>query len=138
MILIDTSAWIDYLRGYDTPARAHVRAMLAEPGSPISMCEPVAMEILAGPLAAAMAGQGLRTLEDLVNGLPTLALDETRDFRAAAAIFRDVRRTGRTVRSLVDCLIAAIAIRYDATLVHKDADFEAIAGVVALRTLSLR
>lgn len=44
-----------------------------------------------------------------------------------------VRRTGRTVRSLVDCLIAAVALRHDVALMHKDADYTAIAACLPLR-----
>jgi predicted nucleic acid-binding protein len=60
------------------------------------------------------------------------------DFRAAAEIHRAVRRTGRTIRSSVDCLIAAIALRHDVELLHKDVDFEVIAEVTELKQRSLR
>lgn len=45
-----------------------------------------------------------------------------------------MRPQGRTVRSLVDCLIAAVALRHDVALLHKDADYDAIAGCLPLRT----
>jgi len=44
---------------------------------------------------------------------------------------------GQTIRSMVDCLIAAVGLRRDATVVHFDADFEVIASCVPLRTRSL-
>ncbi|MEB3062643.1 PIN domain-containing protein [[Mycobacterium] zoologicum] len=70
-------------------------------------CEPVAMEILAGATTDTRYGR----LERLVNGLQSLAVEPARDFRSAADIFRAARRSGRTVRSINDCLIAAIALR---------------------------
>lgn len=55
------------------------------------------------------------------------------DFRQAAAIYLAVRRQGKTVRSLVNCLIAAIALRSDVLILHKDADYAAIARCLPLR-----
>ncbi|KHL10015.1 hypothetical protein CLV56_3825 [Mumia flava] len=139
MNLIDTSAWIDYLRGTGSRAAATVHALIEGSGPTASAqsivcCEPIAMELLAGADRDVVHDR----LEIMVNGLPTLRLEPDLDYRSAASIFRAVRRSGRTVRSLNDCLIAAIAIRNDATLVHKDAAFEAIADVTSLRARSLR
>jgi len=134
MHLIDTSAWVDYLRGVPGPATDAVRHLVDAELSSVVICEPVAMELLAG------AGEGLplAQLEQLVNGLPGLPLEPAVDFRAAAVIYRTARRSGRTVRSLVDCLIAAVAIRHDATVVHKDVDYAVIAAVTPLRARDLR
>ncbi|MPZ96460.1 MAG: PIN domain-containing protein [Propionibacteriales bacterium] len=134
MILFDTSAWIDYLRGVDTAATQDVRRRLTESADEVVTCEPVAMELLAG----APNDSVLRKLEHLVNALPSLAIDSTTDFRAAADIYRSARRAGLTVRSLNDCLIATIALRHGATLVHKDAEFDVIAGVIDIDAVSLR
>ena len=85
------------------------------------------MEILAG------AGDDTYgKLERLVNGLPSLTVEPAVDFRAAATIYREARRGGRTIRSLNDCLIAAIAIRHETEVVHRDADFDVIASVAPL------
>lgn len=77
-------------------------------------------------------------IERLVDWLPVLSVDPTVDFRQAASIHLAVRRTGRTPPSLVDCLIAAVAVRHDTEVVHADADFEAIASAWPLRVLDLR
>ncbi|MBL8931140.1 MAG: PIN domain nuclease [Kineosporiaceae bacterium] len=134
MNLVDTSAWVDYLRAAPTPATAALRELLStEPGR-VAICEPIAMELLAG------AGEGIRLarLEHLVNGLPSLSVEPATDFRAAATIYRAGRRAGLTIRSLVDCLIAAQAIRHDVALIHKDVDYEVIAQLTPLRAISLR
>ncbi len=49
------------------------------------------------------------------------------DYDEAAALYRASRRHGSTVRKLVDALIAAVAIRVDAPLLHADGDFAALA-----------
>ncbi len=134
MKLIDTSAWIDYLRGSDSRATSEVRRLLKSESAQVVMCEPVAMELLAG----ATTEVGLLSLERLVNGLPQLPVDPTLDFRSAASIYRTARSSGKTIRSLTDCLIGAIALRHGATLLHKDMDFEIVAEFTELDSLSLR
>lgn len=97
------------------------------------MCEPVAMELLAGASAAQ-----LPRVERLANGLPSLRIEQGLDFRSAAVIYRGVRSNGHTVRALSDCLIAAVAGRTGATLLHKDVDFERIGSVTGQRMDSRR
>ena len=96
------------------------------------MCEPIAMEILSG----AVDDSQYAKLEQLVNGLPSLSVDNATDFRSAAGIYRTARRAGQTIRSLNDCLIAAVAIRHDARIVHQDTDFDVIARMTTLMSTS--
>lgn len=133
MILIDSSAWVDYLRRTGSTAALEVRRLVSDVPDQVVVCEPIAMELLAGSRHTQ-----LPKVEALVNGLPSIACDPAIDFRDAAVLFRTARSSGRTVRSLVDCLIAAIAIRHDVTLVHKDADFEALAEISELDSRSFR
>lgn len=134
MLLIDTSAWIEYFRATGSPAAVEVRRLLTEQPNRVVMCEPIAMEILSG----ALDDDRYTRLEQLVNGLPSLRIDQAVDFRTAAAIYRSARRGGRTVRSITDCLISAVAIRHGATVIHRDADYDAIAAITALEAQSLR
>lgn len=92
--------------------------------SAIAITEPVVMELLAG----ASNDHVLAKLEELVGGLCLLPVDAAQDYPAAAAIYRAVRRGGRTVRKLIDCLIASVAVRTGATLVHRDSDFDVLAA----------
>lgn len=132
MILADSSVWIDLLRRAGSPAHLELRRIIAD-DDPLAMTEPVAMELLSGPSDEFTA----RRIAHQIDGLPTLAVDPRADFREAAAIHRACRRRGTTIRSRVDCLIAAIAIRHDVELLHKDRDFETIAAVTGLRHRSL-
>jgi len=122
VILPDSSAWIDYFRGRDTPARPALRAAI-EQGIAV-LCEPVWAEAMRG----ARDDRHHDRMERLfapIEMVPT----EFADWENAATIGRMTRERGRTVRSFMDCLIAGIAIRRDATVLHSDADFERIAEV---------
>jgi predicted nucleic acid-binding protein len=55
------------------------------------------------------------------------------DYDEAAALYRSCRRAGRTVRKLIDCLIAAVAIRTETPLLHADGDFSTLAQHTPLR-----
>jgi predicted nucleic acid-binding protein len=76
-----------------------------------------------------------RVARAALDRIPTLEEPLTRPvFDEAIRLFLAARRAGLTVRSGVDCLIAACAIRNDATLLHVDRDFEKLAQVSPLRT----
>lgn len=130
MILVDTSVWIDHLRGTNTPATRELIG-LVRGGEDLVTTEPVVMVLLAGADTAHRA----EVVDRLISGLREVRIDPREDFRQAAVIFRAVRRRGRTVRSLVDCLIASVALRNDAVLLHGDADYDAIAAATGLRVL---
>ena len=125
MILVDTSAWIEFLRGTGSPACFRVEDVLQ---FEIAVCDPIRMEILAGARDE-MHLQDLRRLLARAIVLPT----GPADYDAASALFRLCRSRGETVRRLIDCLIAAVAIRADAPLLHLDRDFEVLARHSALR-----
>jgi predicted nucleic acid-binding protein len=86
------------------------------------------MEVLAGARDQEHLEQ-LRRLLARATLLPT----ESIDFDAAAAIFRNCRSQGKTVRKLIDCLIAAVAMRANVALLHMDQDFTSIAAATELR-----
>ena len=119
MILIDSSAWIEFLRDTGSRACERVDELLAEP---IAICHPIRMEVLAGARDEGHL-RDLRGLLARATILPTLPVD----YEDAAAIYRGCRRRGETVRKLIDCLIAAHAIREEVPILHSDSDFEAIA-----------
>jgi predicted nucleic acid-binding protein len=95
--------------------------------------EPVIMELLSG---ARDAGN-FRRIERITTQMPLYSVDPACDFTEAGALYKVLRNEGITIRSRIDCLIAAIAWRCNATLVHADRDFDAIASRYPLRVLSL-
>ena len=88
----------------------------------IATCDVVRMEVLAGTRGEQHL-QRLRRLLARASTLPT----ELVDYDAAAALYRTCRQRGHTVRKLIDCLIAAVAIRGNVPVLHRDADFDILA-----------
>lgn len=119
MILVDTSAWVEFLRDTGSATCERVDAVLDQE---IATCHPVRMELLAG----ARNEQHLDSLRGLL-ARASLLPTEPPDYEEAAALYRACRRQGETVRRLIDCLIAATAIRASATLLHSDIDFDVLA-----------
>lgn len=126
MILIDTSAWVEYLRDTGSPVCIGVDELLS---ADIATCDPVRMEVLAG----ARDERHLHDLRRLLARASALST-ETTDYEEAASLYRVCRRGGETVRKFIDCLIASIAIRSDVVVLHADADFDVLARHTALRT----
>jgi predicted nucleic acid-binding protein len=125
MIYVDTSVIIDLLRGTNTPA-ANLLATLDIDDVPYAIPLFCCQEVLQGARDEAewrilnenLSSQRLAVPEDL-----------TALHWEAARIFFDCRRRGITVRSSLDCLIAAQALADKATLLHDDEDFERIRKV---------
>ena len=121
-VLIDTSAWVEFLRATGSTAHARVRVLLEQEAA-VATTDVVVMELLAGARDDAHR-DGLRRLLRGCDHLPT---EGPLDYEDAAEIYRACRRAGATVPRLTDCLIAAVAIRNGVPVLHQDADFDAIA-----------
>ena len=130
--LVDSSIWVNYFRhpgdGANEPMRELIRT------ESLAITDPITMELLMGPTDEL----AVRRVEHAISAATVLTVTSDLDWRHAAEIYRAVRRAGRTVRSKIDCLIAAIAIRHDVELLHADRDFEVIAALTGLRHRSLR
>ena len=125
VILIDTSAWVEFLRDTGTAICNRVDALLE---SEIAICDAVRMEVLAGGRDDRHL-MSLRRLLARATVLPTGPMD----YDDAAALYRVCRQEGETVRKLIDCLIGAVAIRADAPILHNDANFGVLARHSDLR-----
>ena len=118
MILVDTSVWIELLNG-TMPHTIPEQELLQ-----FCTCGPVLQEVLQGLRnhpAEDSFRQVLLSLQVLSDPLPSST------FMFAAEIYRTGRRKAYTIRSSIDCLIAAIAIENRATVWHRDRDFQSIA-----------
>ncbi len=128
MILADTSAWIELYRR--TGSSVHrVMSRLLHERSELCITETVVMEML----ASARPDEHLAEVRHRLLSFPMLQVGGLETFERAAMIQRACRAGGETVRSMTDCLVAAVAIRDDATLLHADRDFDVIARYTPLR-----
>lgn len=86
-----------------------------------------------GLLAGARSDRDRDRLRQRLLALPLLRLRGMPDFESAAGLYRRCRGRGETVRKLIDCLIAAVAIRERASVLHNDRDFDVLTRHTRLR-----
>lgn len=121
----DSSAWIAFLQG-----RSGTRMSGSELAE-CATCGPVIQEVFQG----LRYGSGGERFRDRFLALPVLSDPVPKGLYVAAAdIYQQSRAKGYTIRSSVDCLIAAIAIENRVAVLHNDRDFETIARFTSLRT----
>ena len=123
MILVDTSAWVEFIRGTESSVGRRLQALVAADQEEIVTTEVVFLELLAGAHDEARAA----SLRRMLSHYELIPIEGLSDFESAAAIYRSCRRHGETIRTRFDCLIAAVALREDAAVLHHDRDFDAIA-----------
>lgn len=129
-VLVDTSAWVDFLDGHPSAAgQAVSELVLGE--EDLCTCGTVVAEVFQG----LPRDQERNRLARLFCELTFLAPSGIESYFRAAALFRSLRRRGRTVRSTIDCLIATLAEENGCYLLARDRDMELIAasGLVNVR-----
>jgi predicted nucleic acid-binding protein len=125
MFLVDTSVWVEVFR-----KSSRIRLEEEIPLDQIATCLPIVQEVLQGfreDSAFRFARQNLLALPVVES---PLSLDV---FEMGAQLYRTGRRSGVTIRSGVDCLIAACALRNDLTVLHYDRDFKFLADIAPLQ-----
>jgi len=129
MILVDTSVLVAFLRGATSEASHKLRAVLQQQ-VPFGINSFIFQEVLQG----AKSEREYDMLKRYLSSQRFYHLIHPIDsFAAAARIYFDCRRSGLTIRSTVDCVIAQTAIEHNLLLLHDDRDYEAIGSVVPLR-----
>ena len=126
MVLVDTSVWIDYLRGAKTKAVAKLDRIL-EAGEPFGITSVIFQEVLQGTDSEASFSRieaylGTQRFFQPANDLSSYA--------EAARLYAACRRKGITIRSTIDCLIAQVALENELAILHSDGDFDRLARVV--------
>jgi hypothetical protein len=125
VILADTSAWVEYDRATGSRVDQRLTDLIRTDGG-LAVTEPVVMELIAGARSADRETQ----LRRLLRRFTLLGFDAAADFDAASTIYRRCRRAGVTPRGMVDCMIAAVALRHRATLLAADVDLVRVATIV--------
>ncbi|MDE0195040.1 MAG: PIN domain nuclease [bacterium] len=127
MILVDTSAWVEFDRATGSTVDARLSDLIADDAE-IAVTEPVIMEVTAGARSAARE----QDLRRLLGRFDLLRFDAAIDFDAASRIYRTCRRSGVTPRGMIDCMIASVAHRHTATLLASDGDRQRVARTIGI------
>jgi predicted nucleic acid-binding protein len=127
VILVDTSAWVEFDRRTGSAVDEHLSQLIAS-DSPVAVTEPVMMEVLAG----ARTDSRESDLRRLLRRFDLLPFDVAADFDGAVRIYRRCRAVGVTPRGMIDCMIAAVAWRHGATMLAHDGDIDRMARVVGI------
>lgn len=129
MILVDSSVWIDYFRGLESPQTNGLDALLGN--EPLLVGDLILAEVLQGFASERDFNHARRLLDsfDLIEiGGREVALQAARNFRTLRAL-------GITVRKTIDTLIATRCILSGYLLLHNDRDFDVFAEHLGLETL---
>lgn len=120
MILVDTSVWIDFLEGGDHWTKERLKDKINERET-IVYFELILLEIIQG----VRERKDRERIEAQFNTLVCLNLKRS-SVMLAAEMYQELQRKGIRIQSIIDCLIAAMAIETGATIMHKDRDFDRI------------
>jgi predicted nucleic acid-binding protein len=118
MVIVDTTVWIDYLRGNATPQVGWLEQEMTRQRlgiTDIILCE--TLQGIRDDMQFARVRDALLRYDIFSMGGTELAL-------AAAENYRALRAQGITLRKTIDCLIATFCLQNGHTLLHSDKDFE--------------
>lgn len=128
MIVVDSSVWIDHLRGSVTPQVAKLHALVGR--HPLVVGDVILCEVLLGVSSEREA----RTVERALRRFDLVTMLGINQAVHAAALYRRIRGKGITISKTIDLIIGAWCIEHGAKLLHSDRDFtllERHAGLVA-------
>jgi predicted nucleic acid-binding protein len=131
ILLVDTSVWIDFFAARDMPQTRLFKDAVRE-GAEVALTGLILAEILQG----VPSDSEFAKLRKVLSSFRGLRPGSEETYVRAARLYRTGRKRGVTIRSLVDCLIAAIAMEQEATVLHRDRDFDRISGYAPLKTIS--
>lgn len=129
MVVVDTTVWVDYLRGLQNRETDYFDRELGR--QRFGLTDLILCEVLQGvsdERAFTRVLRGLRKFEFFQTGGEELAI-------AAARNFRNLRRRGHTVRKTIDCLIATFCLRHGYSLLHRDRDFDHFEQILGLSVI---
>lgn len=132
MVLIDTSAFIEFLNHTGSPFDREIERLIVN-NEDAAIADIVLTEILQGIRADKEYNEAKKSLLSF----PIYSLKNHDSYIAAAELYRKCRKKGITVRTTVDMLIAQIAIENDLLLLHNDKDFDSIARISSLKVHKL-
>ncbi len=129
MVIVDTTVWIDYLNGVQTPQTDWLDTEVEK--QRLGLTDLILCEILQGVKTDEQATEAQRELMKF-EVMPMSGIELA---VAAAQNYRKLRAKGRTVRKTVDCLIATFCLTNGFTLLHNDRDFDPFEEILGLRVI---
>jgi len=132
MILVDTSIWIDFLRGENSLERRLLHQLI-EDEEEISITGIILTEILQG----IKEDKKHQITKNYLLKFPMYEPSGINTYIDAARIYRECRNKGKTVRSTIDCIIAAICLENNLSVLHKDRDYDIIQECVGLKVVKV-
>lgn len=129
MILVDSSVWIDYFNGNQTPQTDWLDAALGS--TPIIIGDLIITEVLHG----FQNDKDFKIAKDLLLGIPFLSMDGQALAVESAMNFRYLRSKGVTVRKTIDIIIGTFCIHNQLTLLHCDKDFDPMVKFLGLEVI---
>ncbi len=126
MYLVDTSVWVNYINGTDSPAVEFLDQLLLVPMM-VGITDLIYMEILQG----AKSESAFKKLQRYFSTQKFYRFaDPQSSYAKAASLYLSCRRQGITVRSSIDCLIAQCALENELILLHHDRDYKNLQKVM--------
>lgn len=132
MVIVDTSVWIDFLKGRETKQVQKLEELLSEE-TDIFITGLIFQEVLTGIKSKKEREKVRSELEHFVLVNPSLDTHIQ-----AAEIFDGCKKKGFTIRSIIDCLIASLTLEYDLTILENDKDYTFISEVYPLKTFRIK
>ncbi len=127
MILVDSSVWIDYLRGTRTPQADKLDALLGS--VPLAVGDLILTEVLQG----CGTDKEFNEVRRLLLSLTVVPIGGQDVAIEAARNYRRLRALGVTVRKTIDTVIATRCIVDKLELLHSDRDFDVFEQHLGLR-----
>jgi predicted nucleic acid-binding protein len=128
MVIVDTTVWIDYLRGAQNLEILWLEREVQQ--RPLGLTDLILCEVLQGvrePLFAQVQSS-LLEFHVFATGGPELAI-------ASARHYQILRERGYTIRTTIDCLIATFCLQEGHQLLHRDRDFDAFEKALGLQVI---
>jgi len=132
-VLVDTSAWVDFLNGHDSPEGLSVAELLKSEDE-VCTCGVVVTEVFQG----LRQNRAYRQVAALFTEMTFLEPSGIATYFRTAELYRTLRRRGIAVRSTVDCLIAVLAADNDCHILARDRDISAIVSSALIKLHSLK
>ena len=132
MVILDSSAWIDYFRGENKKVIKSIENILARE------------LVLIGDIIWCEIFQGVRSeserkvLHESLDGMPRSGMLGFFIAERSAYNYRVLRGKGVTPRSTIDVIIATFCMENSCLLAHCDRDFTHIAKILPLKHIDLR